>query len=155
MYYQTGQKEKAEQYVSKIVKNYEQSIRQATSSEVRSKLLEKISEIRFKTGDRQQSMKDLEESTKADPKNYEAWWKLGSLYQQEGRLPDAIDCHKKSIATNKEFYPAYFSLSALYLATNTNLEEALRLVETAAKKQPGKEAEQLRAAIRAKLKTRN
>ncbi len=154
LYRQTGQTEKAKQYVTKVVKEYEQSIRQAASPEVRSKLLEKLSEIRFKTGERQQSINDLEESTKTDPKNYEAWWKLGSLYQQEGRLPDAIDCQKKSIAVNKEFYPAYFSLSALYLATNTNLQEALRLVQTAQQKQPGKQADQLKAAIQTKLRTK-
>jgi tetratricopeptide (TPR) repeat protein len=152
VYRQSGQNEKARQYVEKILKDYEQSIRQATSAQVRSKLLEKTSEIRFKTGDKEQSLKDLEESTKADPQNYNAWWKLGSLYYQNRRIQDAIDCQKKAIHANKEFYPAYLSLSGLYLATNTNLQEALRLAETAQQHEPGKQAAQLRAAIRAKLK---
>ena len=152
LYRQKGETEKAKPYVTKIINDYEKSIQSATSPAIRSKLLEKLSEIRFKTGNEQQSRIDLEESTKADPKNYEAWWKLGSIYRQEKRLPDAIQCFKTSIQLNQEFYPAYYSLAGVYLVSGTNLTEALNLVDRATQKNPDKKAAELRAAILAKLK---
>jgi tetratricopeptide (TPR) repeat protein len=151
IYIQKGEKDKAQPIVEKIVSDYERSIQTAASPEIRSKLLEKLSEIRFKTGNAAQSKLDLEESVKADSKNYQAWWKLGALYRQDKRFQDAIECFEKAIELNEEFYPAYYSLSALYLATNTKLPEALRLVEKANEKEKTKQGEQLRAAILTKL----
>ena len=151
LYRQKGETEKAQPIVEKIVSDYERSIETAASPEIRSKLLEKLSEIRFKTGDTAQSKLDLEESVKADSKNYQAWWKLGALYRQEKRFQDAIQCFEKAIELNEQFYPAYYSLSALYLATDTKLQEALRLVEKANAEEGTKQGEQIRAAIVAKL----
>ena len=152
LYRQKGETEKAKPYLDRIIRDYERSVQNAASPQIRSKLLEKLSEIRFKTGDPAQSKLDLEESTKADPENYEAWWKLGSLYMEARRMEDAARCFEKAIALNAQFYPAYYSLAALYLVTDQKLNEALLLVEKANQADKNKQGEQLRAAILARMK---
>jgi len=69
-----------------------------------------------------------------------------------GRLQDAIDCFRKAIEINEQFYPAYYVLAEAYLSGNTNLEEALRLIETATRLSPSKQGDLLLQAIRKKLK---
>jgi tetratricopeptide (TPR) repeat protein len=95
----------------------------------------------------------LQDATKEDAGNFEAWWKLGSLYWQQKRAPEAIDCFRNAIRANDQFYPAYYALSDAYLVTNTNLLEALRLAQTAMEKSPSKGGEQLLAAIRERMKS--
>jgi arylsulfatase A-like enzyme/Tfp pilus assembly protein PilF len=152
LYRQKGEHEKAEPYIRTILSAYEESIRSAVSPAIRSQLLEKVAEIRSRTGNQQDAIRDLEQSTKTDPRNFEAWWKLGSLYRKEKRLNRAIECFRNAIAANRQFYPAYYSLSETYLAANTNLKEALELAETAYEKEPREEANRLIAALRAKVK---
>jgi arylsulfatase A-like enzyme/tetratricopeptide (TPR) repeat protein len=153
LYLQNGDREKAQVYISKIKKSYEQSIQSTASPRMRSKLLEKLSEIRIKSGELQEGMKNLQDATKEDAGNFEAWWKLGSLYWQQKRAPEAIDCFRNAIRANDQFYPAYYALSDAYLVTNTNLLEALRLAQTAMEKSPSKGGEQLLAAIRERMKS--
>ena len=152
LYRQQGQNEKAEPYINKILGSYEESIRSTASPAIRSQLLEKVAEIRLKTGNYQEALRDLEQSTTIDPKNFQSWWKLGSLHRRQRNFGRAMECFRKSIAANRQFYTAYYSLSETYLAANTNLAEALKLAETAYQNEPREEAKKLITALRAKVK---
>jgi len=92
------------------------------------------------------------EEIKVAPKNYQAFFKLGLLHGRMGQLQNAIDCFRKAIEINEQFYPAYYALAEAYLAANTNLEEALRLTETATRLSPNKQGDLLLQAIRKRLK---
>ena len=94
------------------------------------------------------------EEIKVAPKNYQAFFKLGLLYGRTGRLQDAIDCFRKAIEIDQQFYPAYYALAEAYLSGNTNLEEALRLTETATRSLPSKQGDLLLQAIRKRLQGR-
>jgi tetratricopeptide (TPR) repeat protein len=98
--------------------------------------------------------REYAEETGIDPNNANAFLNLGVLYRKSGRLQEAISCFRRVIQLNEQFYPAYYRLAEVYLAANTNLEDALRLVETAAHQAPAKDSQVLLQAIRRKLKER-
>jgi len=97
LYRQRKDFQKAEPYISKIVKSYEDALRTTVAPRARSRLFEKVAEIRFKTGDLNRSLKDLEEAVKADPGNHQAWSKLGSLYRETGRIQEAEAAFQKAM----------------------------------------------------------
>ncbi len=92
-----------------------------------------------------------QEESKINPNNYNAFFKLGVLYRQMGRVENAIECFRKALQINNQFYPAYYQLAEAFLFTNSNLDEALRLVETANQQMPSKQGELLSKAIAKKL----
>ena len=91
-------------------------------------MFSKLSEIRFKTGDREESKRDLEESVKANSRNYEAWWKLGALYRQEKRFNDAIECFKKALLPLDEI-KAFFTYEKDMVANYENILDMMKAQE--------------------------
>ena len=96
-------------------------------------------------------MKEVVRGHKLWPANFQAWHRLGTIYRGSNRIPAAIEAFRKAIQANEEFYPAYFGLAESYLATNTNLQEALQLAETANRMAPKNRQEELVSAILQKL----
>jgi tetratricopeptide (TPR) repeat protein len=73
------------------------------------------------------------------------------LYRRSNRLDEARTCFKNAIQINEQFYPAYYQLAEAHLASNQNLEEALRLVEKANSHTFDQRGESLKQAILRKL----
>ncbi len=90
---------------------------------------------------------EYEAESKISPNNFKVFFNLGVLYRSLGRLQDSILPFQKALQLNSQFYPTYYQLAEVYLITNSNLEEALRLVELANQHMPTKEGEQLRQTI--------
>jgi arylsulfatase A-like enzyme/Tfp pilus assembly protein PilF len=94
---------------------------------------------------------EYETEAKISPKNFKVFFNLGVLYRQTGKLQDSIQSFQKALQLNDHFYPTYYQLAQLYLITNSNLEEALRLVEFANQRMPSNEGDLLRQTIARKL----
>lgn len=94
---------------------------------------------------------EYEAESKISPDNFKVFFNLGVLYRQSGKLQDSIQSFQKALKINNQFYPTYYQLAELYLMTNSNLEEALRLVDLANQRMPNKEGDLLRQAIARKL----
>lgn len=94
---------------------------------------------------------EYEAEAKISPNNFKVFFNLGVLYRQAGKLQDSIQSFQKALQLNNQFYPSYYQLAELYLITNSNLEEALRLVDFANQRMPNKEGDQLKQAIARKL----
>jgi tetratricopeptide (TPR) repeat protein len=94
---------------------------------------------------------EYEAESNITPNNFKVFFNLGVLYRQSGKLQDSIQSFQKALQLNEQFYPTYYQLAELYLMTNSNLDEALRLVDLANQRMPNKEGDQLRQAIANKL----
>ena len=66
-------------------------------------------------------------------------------------MQNSIQSFQKALQLNNRFYPTYYQLAEVYLITNSNLDEALRLVELANQQTPTREGELLRQTIAKKL----
>ena len=94
---------------------------------------------------------EYEAESKISPNNFKAFFNLGVLYRQSGQLQNSIQSFQKALQLNNQFYPTYYQLAEVYLITNSNLDEALRLVELANQQTPTREGELLRQTIAKKL----
>jgi arylsulfatase A-like enzyme/Tfp pilus assembly protein PilF len=94
---------------------------------------------------------EFEAEAKISPKNFKVFFNLGVLFRQSGKLQDSIQSFQKALQLNDQFYPTYYQLAEVYLITNSNLEEALRLVELANQRMPSNEGDLLRKTIAKKL----
>jgi arylsulfatase A-like enzyme/Tfp pilus assembly protein PilF len=94
---------------------------------------------------------EYEAESNITPNNFKVFFNLGVLYRQSGKLQDSIQSFQKALQLNEQFYPTYYQLAELYLMTNSNLDEALRLVDLANQRMPNKEGDRLRQAIANKL----
>jgi arylsulfatase A-like enzyme/tetratricopeptide (TPR) repeat protein len=94
---------------------------------------------------------EYEAESKISPNNFKAFFNLGVLYRHSGQLQNSIQSFQKALQLNNQFYPTYYQLAEVYLITNSNLDEALRLVELANQQTPTKEGELLRQTIAKKL----
>ncbi|MCI0446578.1 tetratricopeptide repeat protein, partial [bacterium] len=90
---------------------------------------------------------EYEAESKISPNNFKVFFNLGVLYRNSGQLQDSIQSFQKALQLNNQFYPTYYQLAEVYLITNSNLDEALRLVELANQHMPTKEGELLRQTI--------
>lgn len=95
---------------------------------------------------------EFQAESKVSPNDFKTFYNLGSLYRQSGKLQASIQSFQKALQLNNQFYPTYFQLAEVYLVTNSNLDEALRLVEVANQRMPSKEGEELRQAIAKRLR---
>lgn len=57
--------------------------------------------------------KDLLDATVKDPKNYQAWFDLGFVYNATNRAPQAIDAYRKSVAANPQVFESTLNLGIL------------------------------------------
>src|SRR4029079_10855682 len=87
---------------------------------------------------------EYEAESKINPNNFKAFFNLGVLYRHSGQLQNSIQSFQKALQLNNRFYPTYYQLAEVYLITNSNLDEALRLVELANQQAPTREGELLR-----------
>jgi arylsulfatase A-like enzyme/tetratricopeptide (TPR) repeat protein len=94
---------------------------------------------------------EYEDEAKISPNNFKVFFNLGVLYRQSGKLQESIQSFQKALQLNNQFYPTYYQLAELYLTTNSNLEEAIRLVDLARQRMPSKEADALRQTIARRL----
>ena len=94
---------------------------------------------------------EYEAEAKMSSKNFKVFFNLGVLYRQSGKLQDSIQSFQKALQLNDQFYPTYYHLAEVYLITNSNLDEALRLVELANQRMPSNEGDLLRKTIAKKL----
>jgi tetratricopeptide (TPR) repeat protein len=90
---------------------------------------------------------EYEAESKISPNNFKVFYNLGVLYRHSGQLQNSIQFFQKALQLNNQFYPTYYQLAEVYLITNSNLDEALRLVELANQHMPTKEGELLRQTI--------
>jgi arylsulfatase A-like enzyme/Tfp pilus assembly protein PilF len=90
---------------------------------------------------------EYEAESRISPNNFKVFFNLGVLYRQSQKLQDSIQSFQKALQLNPEFYPTYYQLAELYLITNSNLDQALRLVDLANQRMPTKEGDSLRQAI--------
>src|SRR5262245_52923820 len=112
----------------------------------------------FHMGDIYQQKKEIDKAiteyeaeSKISPTNFKVFFNLGVLYRQSGKLQDSIQSFQKALQLNNQFYPTYYQLAEVYLVTNSNLDEALRLVDFANQQMPSREGDLLRQAIAKKL----
>jgi arylsulfatase A-like enzyme/tetratricopeptide (TPR) repeat protein len=151
IYRQKNEIDKAKNYYSKINAIYNEALKSTTSLKAQSSLLEKLAQASFAMGDSIQSESTLKKAIELDPKNFNAYLTLGLLYRRSNRLEEATTCFKNAIQINDEFYPAYYQLAEAHLASNKNLEEALRLIEKANSHTYDQRGESLKQAILNKL----
>lgn len=76
----------------------------------------------------------LKDALKSDPKNYYAWFDLGTVYNATGRTPEAIDAFRRSVAANPAIIESTLNLAALLV--NTGTPEAGKYLRDAAKLKP-------------------
>jgi tetratricopeptide (TPR) repeat protein len=69
------------------------------------------------------------------PKNAQAWFNLGYLYDQTSRPPKAVDAFEQAVRLDPKLDPAWYGLG-LALATLGRHAEAARALEEAARLQP-------------------
>ena len=78
----------------------------------------------------------LEEVLETTPNNPDANYWLGIAYQEVGNLEQAEHYLRKTIALSPEREEAYNALGYFFAENGTNLDEAVRLIQTALKKSP-------------------
>jgi len=63
----------------------------------------------------------LKKAIAADPKNYQAWFDLGFVYNRLGRQPDSIHAYRQSVAAKPDVFESNLNLG-LMLARSNNPE---------------------------------
>ena len=100
---------------------------------------ETIGEIEHRTGNLDAARTWYGEAAKLDTKSYLANYYYASISMESGHIDDtAIEpCLRAAIQSNPHFAPAYERLAAYLAMRHENLDEALSLIKTAVKVDPG------------------
>ena len=93
----------------------------------------KLAEIYLRTKDRSRALEQLEALIKEDPLNAQAYYYLGRISFDEGKVEEAIDHYRKTIILNANFEPAYYELASALIAVHKT-HDALTLLEQARQK---------------------
>lgn len=80
----------------------------------------------FKKGDYSNATKNLEQSTKIDPKNVNARYYLAQTYLSQKRIPEAIDQYSRIILLNPSSEAAKLSQKGLSLISRAYNENAIK-----------------------------
>jgi choline-sulfatase len=151
LYLNMKKPEKAQPYVTKVIDSYEKSIRSTAAPETKSNLLEKVAEIYFRTGDLKRSEECVNQAIELTPHRAVLYFHLGNIYRRGNDLNRSVSSFRKAIEMDPKFYQAYYALAETYYVMNTNLEEAIRLIEIANRAEPNQQAEAFLQALRKKL----
>jgi tetratricopeptide (TPR) repeat protein len=93
----------------------------------------KLAEIYLRTKDRSRALEQLQALIKEDPLNAQAYYYLGRISFDEGKIEEAVDHYRKTIILNGNFEPAYYELASALIATHKT-HDALTLLEQARQK---------------------
>ena len=93
----------------------------------------KLAEIYLRTKDRTRALEQLKALINEDPLNAQAYYYLGRISFDEGKVEEAIDHYRKTIILNANFEPAYYELASALIATHKT-HDALALLEQARQK---------------------
>lgn len=102
---------------------------------------EKTSELYKKAADAEREKNTdreidfIKEIVKADPADFIAWAKLGTLYLEKKSYPDAESAFAKSLALRPDFVPAMVNLGRTYIA-QIKTELALQILQKATAADP-------------------
>ena len=88
-----------------------------------------------KGGDKPAVLENLRKIVEADPADFIAWAKLGSVYFEDGKLTDAEAAFRKSLAAKVEYTPAWISMGNLRMAQK-QFEGAAQIFKHAAELEP-------------------
>lgn len=133
LYLQSNQQEKAKPYIARVINIYERATKETTAPEDRIRLLEKLAEIYFKTGQKDQSEKALKEAISLNPNKKLLHFHLGVIYQERNDLQDAAAEYVKETQVNPSNYKAFFNLGVVYASMNrfddaiASFQQVLRL----------------------------
>ncbi len=76
----------------------------------------RIAEVHFASNELPAALKELDNSTKADPQNHEAYHLMALTFLKMDRSNDALINFKKAIKLKSDFTMAHFNLGYLYLS---------------------------------------
>jgi tetratricopeptide (TPR) repeat protein len=93
----------------------------------------KLAEIYLRTKDRSKALEQLQALIHEDPLNAQAYYYLGRISFDEGKVEEAIDHYRKTIILNGNFEPAYYELASALISVHKT-HDALTLLEEARQK---------------------
>jgi len=151
LYLNSKETEKAQTYLTRVIRSYEETIRKTTSPVSKSTLLERVAEVYFRTGDLKKSEECVQQAIQLTPNRAILYFHLGNIYRRANDMDRSVQSFRKAIEMDGTFYQAYYALAETFYVMNTNLDEALKLTETANHAVPNQQGEMLLEAILKKL----
>jgi tetratricopeptide (TPR) repeat protein len=85
---------------------------------IRERVRAKLTDIYLKTEDRQGAIEQLQAILRDDPMNSQAYYFLGTIAQEEKKLPDAIEYFGRTITLKPDFAQAYYDLAIVQIQSN-------------------------------------
>jgi Flp pilus assembly protein TadD len=100
-------------------------------------LLGQIGSIYAASGDPVRGIENLKKATQLAQENWNVWSALGDLYNRTGKKPEAITAYRMALKLRPDTPIIMNNLAYLLVDTGGDLEEALRLAQTARQQLPG------------------
>lgn len=127
LYLSDNKSELAEELFAESVSKYKKDITDNLSN---SNLFKFIGISLFYLGNFNDSIENLKESTKLNPKDYESYFYLGEVFDKKENYEEAIKCYKESISLKPKYIFSMYKLSQLYFKTKNN-EFAIKYLDSA------------------------
>lgn len=82
----------------------------------------------------------LKKIVASDPKNYQAWFDLGFVYNRQGRTQDSVHAYRQSVAAKSDIFESNLNLGLMLARSNS--PEAEQFLRAAAKLKPTAQVEE-------------